>query len=71
MDNTAKKNSSDPDVVGADVAAHLRPGQEQLLETLHLFAVICCSLLDKQSPVRDEATSKKRASLAEQFASSP
>lgn len=50
---------------------YLSPGQQELLETLHLFAVICCSLLDKQSPVRDEATSKKGASQVEQLVSSP
>lgn len=50
---------------------YLSPGQQELLETLHLFAVVCCSLLDKQSPVRDEATSKKGASQVEQLVSSP
>lgn len=50
---------------------YLSPGQQELLETLHLFAVICCSLLDKQPPVRDEATSKKGASQVEQLVSSP
>lgn len=29
-------------------AAHLRPGQKQLLETFHLFTVVCCPLLDKR-----------------------
>lgn len=29
-------------------AAYLRPGQKQLLETFHLFTVVCCPLLDKR-----------------------
>lgn len=47
---------------GADVgAAHLCPGQEQLLEALHLLAVICCSLLDTQAASDRDRTSSRRA----------
>lgn len=45
---------------GDDVEVYLRPSQQQLLETFHLFAVVCCPLLDRREENRGQTHRRRK-----------